>query len=121
MTGREAILEAFERLFDRAATRLRVECAAEDREEARQHFVERCTGLLALADQAAMPAIPEAVIDAMAAKVDEVSPAQLAGYLAAIPLVQETSAVLQRMAYLAAQQRLLEHAISQADERYGGN
>jgi len=121
MTGRDAVLQAFDRLFDRATTRLRVECAAEEREEARQHFLERFAPLLALADQATMPTIPDVVLEAMEAKVDQVSPAQLAGYLAAMPLVQETTAVLQRIAYVAAQQRLLEHAIGQADERYGGN
>ncbi|MCK6554035.1 hypothetical protein L6Q96_05555 [Candidatus Binatia bacterium] len=121
MTGREAVLEAFDRLFERAVLRLRVECAADEREEARQHFLERFDGLLALADQASMPSIPNEVMEAMEAKVDQVSPAQLAGYLAAIPLVQETAAVLQRIAYLAAEQRLLEHVIGQADGRYGGN
>ena len=121
MTGRDAVLQAFDRLFDRAAARLRVEGAAEEREEARQHFMERFAAGLALAEQATMPTIPEEVLQTLEEAVDQVSPAQLAGYLAAMPLIQETRTVLQRIAYQAAQQHLLEHAISQADDRYGGN
>lgn len=121
VTGRDAVLAAFDRLFDRAAARLRIECAPEEREEARQDFAERFAGILTLADQAHLPSIPEPLLEAMEARLDAISPAQLAGYLATIPLVQETAAVLQRIAYRAAQQRLLEHVISQADDRYGGN
>lgn len=121
MTGRDAVLQAFDRLFERAAARLRVECGAEERAEAREHFIERFGAGLALADQVTMPTIPEEVLQTMEDAVEQVSPAQLAGYLAAIPLIQETRDVLQRISYQAAQQRLLEYAIGQADDRYGGN
>jgi len=41
MTGREAMLQAFDRLFDRAAKKLHVECSADEKEAAKKQFEER--------------------------------------------------------------------------------
>ena len=38
MTGKEAMLQAFDRLFDRAATKLHVECSPEEKEAAKRQF-----------------------------------------------------------------------------------
>ena len=46
MTGREALLQAFDRLFDRAAKKLNVECSAEERELAKKQFEDRFAALL---------------------------------------------------------------------------
>ena len=45
MTGKEALLQAFDRLFDRAATKLRVECSAEEKETAKKQFEDRFAAL----------------------------------------------------------------------------
>ena len=41
MTGKEAVLQAFDRLFDKAAAKLRIECNDEEKEEAKRHFAAR--------------------------------------------------------------------------------
>jgi hypothetical protein len=53
--------------------------------------------------------------------IDNLSAAQVVGYLAAIPLAHQAQEMLRAIAYRAAEQRLLEHLVSQADDRYGGN
>jgi len=53
LRGREALLTAFDRLFDRAASKLNFTCSAEDREEARRSFSERFEQALELVDRAA--------------------------------------------------------------------
>jgi hypothetical protein len=121
MTGREAVLLAFDRLFYKAATKLRVDCSADEKAEAKRYFTERFAAALDLAGQVTMPPIPDEVICAMEEAIDQLSPAQVVGYLAAIPLAHQTQELLRAVAYRAAEQRLLEHLIEQADDKYGGN
>jgi hypothetical protein len=121
MTGREAVLLAFDRLFDKAAAKLCLECGEGEKEEAKRHFAERFSSALDIAGQVMVPEIPEAVMHSMEEAIEHLSPAQVAGYLAAIPLVHQTQEMLRTIAYQAAEQRLLEHLIDQADDKYGGN
>jgi hypothetical protein len=121
MTGKEAVLLAFDRLFDKAASKLRVECDEGEKEEAKRQFTERFSAALDMAGQVTVPSIPEDVMQAMEDAIDHLSPAQVVGYLAAIPLAHQTQEMLRAIAYQAAEQRLLEHLINQADDTYGGN
>ena len=121
MTGKEAVLLAFDRLFDKAAAKLRVDCSEGDKEEAKRHFAERFSAALDVAGQIMVPEIPEEVMRAMEEAIDHLSPAQVVGYLAAIPLAHQTQEMLRAIAYRAAEQRLLDHIINQADDKYGGN
>jgi hypothetical protein len=121
MTGKEAVLIAFDRLFDKAAAKLRVECSEGEKAEAKRQFTERFSAALDMAGQVSVPSIPEGVMQAMEEAIDHLSPAQVVGYLAAIPLAHQTQEMLRTIAYRAAEQRLLEHLINQADDSYGGN
>lgn len=121
MTGREAVLQAFDRLFDRAAAKLRIECNDGEKAEAKRHFAERFSAALDVAGQVVMPEIPEEVMHSMEEAIDHLSPAQLVGYLASIPLAHQAQEMMRVIAYRAAEQRLLDHLINQADDRYGGN
>jgi len=119
--ARDAFLEAFDRLFDRAASRLNVACSNEEKEEAKQQFVQRFSAALDVAGQVPLPGVPEEVMQSMESTIDQLSPGQLVGYVASLPLVQQAQTMLQQVAYRAAEQRLLEHLAMQADDRYGGN
>jgi hypothetical protein len=121
MTGKEAMLRAFDRLFDRAAAKLRIDCNHDEKEEAKRAFAERFTAALEVAGTVTVPDIPEDVMRSMEDAIDHLSAAQVVGYLAAIPLAHQTQEMLRTIAYRAAEQRLLEHLIEQADDRYGGN
>jgi len=121
MTGKEAVLLAFDRLFDKAAAKLRLECSDGEKEEAKRHFEERFSAALDIAGQILVPEIPDDVMRSMEEAIEHLSPAQVVGYLAAIPLAHQTQEMLRTIAYRAAEQRLLEHLISQADDKYGGN
>jgi len=121
MTGKEAVLLAFDRLFDRAAAKLHIECSEGEKEEAKGHFAERFSAALEIAGQIIVPGIPDDVMCAMEEAIEHLSPGQAVGYLATIPLAHQTQQILHAIAYRAAEQRLLEHLISQADDQYGGN
>jgi hypothetical protein len=121
MTGKEAVLRAFDRLFDTAAVKLRLEYSDGEKKEAKQHFAERFSAALDIAGQVMVPGIPEDVMRSMEEAIERLSPAQVIGYLAAIPLAQQTQEMVRAIAYRAAEQRLLEHLIDQADDKYGGN
>jgi hypothetical protein len=121
MTGKDALLAAFDRLFERAAVKLHVECTAEEQADAKRHFAERFSAALEIAGHVPVPELPPEVMSTMEHAIDELSPAQLVGYLAAIPLAQQTQDMLRTIAYRAAEQRLVEHFVSQADDKYGGN
>ncbi len=121
MTGKEAVLQAFDRLFDKAAAKLRVECTDEEKQEAKRQFAQRFSAALEVAGEISMPEIPEDVMRGMEESIAHLSPAQVVGYLAAIPLAHQAQEMLRSIAYHAAEQRLLEHIVSQADDRYGGN
>jgi hypothetical protein len=115
------MLEAFDRLFDRAAAKLQIEVSNDEKLEAKRDFAERSATALEIIGQISMPDIPVEVMAAMEKAIDWLSPAQLVGYLAAIPLAHQTQEILRRIAYGAAEQRMLEHLIGQTDDRYGGN
>lgn len=121
VTGKEAVLRAFDRLFDKAASKLRVDCSADEKQEAKRHFAERFSSGLDVAGQIPMAGIPEDVMRAMEEAIERISPAQLVGYLASIPLAHQAQEMVRTVAYRAAEQRLLDHLINQTDDQYGGN
>lgn len=121
MTGREAFLSAFDRLFDKAATKLGIECDERDKQEAKRTFAHRFSGVLDVAAQVPMTQVPDDVMQAMEGTIEHLSPAQVVGHLAAVPLAHQAQDMVRLVAHRAAQQRLLEHLISQANDQYGGN
>lgn len=121
MSGRDAILAAFDELFDAAAAKLDVAVTPEERAEARTHFADRFEKALAMAGSVEMAELPRPVLDQMKAAVSRLSMAELAGVVAALPLAQQTQEMLRALAMRQAEQRLLEHLALQADDRYGGN
>jgi hypothetical protein len=121
MTGREALLQSFDRLFDAAARRLKITCTPEERADAREQFARRFEGALDVAARVELAELPAEVLQAMEAAIEQLSPAELAGVIASVPLAQQTQEMLRAIAYRQAEQRLLEHFAAQADTRYGGN
>jgi hypothetical protein len=121
MTGREALLGAFDRLFDAAAHKLNVACTPEERAEAKEQFAARFASALEVAQKVEVTELPGSVVDAMEAAILALSPAELAGVIASVPLAQQTNEMLRALAFRQAEQRLLEHLAGQADTRYGGN
>jgi hypothetical protein len=119
--GKAALLVAFDRLFERAATKLNFECTPEEREAAKHSFVERYQQALELVDQAELPAIPEPTLADMECAIDQLSPAFIAAHIATVPLAVHVQESMRQLAVRAAQQRLLEHLATQADDTYGGN
>ena len=120
-TGREVILTAFDRLFDRAADKLHLDCTDEERAEAKRSFTERYDDALQLLDQAEFPAIPEPSLVRMETAIDELSPASIAAHLATGPLALHVQQFMRSLAVRAAEERLLEHLADRADDSYGGN
>jgi hypothetical protein len=121
MTGRDVLLQAFDRLYDAAAAKLQVAVTDAERAEAKEQFTERFAGALELCGRFESPALPPEVVSEMAAQIERFSPLELAGVLAAIPLAQRAQEMLSAVAYQHAQQKMLEHLALQADTRYGGN
>jgi hypothetical protein len=121
MTGRDAVLHAFDRLFDAAARKLNVACTPEERAEAKEQFAARFASALEAAQKLEVEELPSGVVDAMEEAIQGLSPAELAGVIASVPLAQQTSEMLRAIAFRQAEQRLLEHLVKQADTRYGGN
>jgi len=121
MTGREAVLATFDRLFEKAAQKLRVTCTAEERAEAKHQFEQRFQATLDIVQRVEVPDLPEDAIREMEAAVERLSPAEIVGLLASVPLVQQTHEMLRAIAFRAAEQRLLEHVVAQVDTRFGGN
>jgi hypothetical protein len=119
--GREAVIAAFDRLFDRALARLNVSCSAEEKEEARRTFLERYEQALQFVDQTDLPPIPEPAMARMEQAIDQLSPAVIAGHLATAPLAMHVQEHMRALALRAAEQRLLEQLASRADDSYGGN
>jgi len=121
MTGRDALLQAFDRLFDVAARKLNVVCTPEERADAKEQFAARFAAALDMAKKVEVEELPAPVIDAMESAIQGLSPAELAGVIASVPLAQQTGEMLRAIAFRQAEQRLLEHLALQADTRYGGN
>jgi hypothetical protein len=121
MTGREALLGAFDRLFDAAARKLNVECTPEQRADAKADFARRFEAALEVAGRVEVQELPTAVIGEMEKAIAQLSPAELAGVIASVPLAQQTHDMLRAVAFRQAEQKLLEHFAMQADTKYGGN
>jgi uncharacterized protein YqgV (UPF0045/DUF77 family) len=121
LRGREALLTAFDRLFDRAAGKLNFTCSPEEREEARRSFSERFEQALEMVEKAGVPALPEPMLTHMESAIDELSPAVIASHLAAVPLAVHMQEVTRQIVVRAAEQKVLEHFVSRADDAYGGN
>ena len=120
-SGKQDLLTAFDRLFDRASSKLDLECSEEDRDEARQTFVDRFDYTLQALDQIGLPTISESAMQGMEESIDQLSPAYVAGYLATGPLVLHVQKLIRALATEAAEQKLLEQLIDCADDTYGGN
>lgn len=120
-TGREAFLEAFDRLFAKTAGKLRVEYTADDMADAKEAFAERMEKLLEVMSTLPPDALPASALAVMEQGVDDLSPAQVVGQVAALPLIQHSQTVLQRLAHRAVEQKFIESALEQADTTYGGN
>jgi len=121
MTGREALLAAFDRLFDAAAAKLNITCTPEERAEAKEQFTRRFEHALEQTKRIEVPSIPEEVLAEMEEAIKQLSPAQLAGVIASIPLGHQTQEMLRALAFRQAERRLLEQLAMQADTTYGGN
>lgn len=121
MTGKEAMLMAFDRLFDRAAKKLKVDCSAEEKEEAKRQFLERFAALLEALQHVKVDELPDEVLSGMESAIDRITPTEVVGLLASIPLAHQGHDMMRGIAYRAAEQRLLEYLIEKADDRYGGN
>jgi hypothetical protein len=120
-TGRQALIEAFNRLYERALTKLDFDCTDAEKEEAKRYFVDRYEEALRVLDAAEFPAIPEAELESMESAIDGVPPARIAGYLAAGPLGTHVQEFIRSLAVRAAEQRLIEQMVQRADDTYGGN
>lgn len=120
-SGKAALLSAFDRLFERAVQKLNVECTPQEKDEAKQYFANRYGEALNFLDEAGFPAFSESAMRYMEAAIDEVPLAHVAGHLATGPLALQVREFLRALALRAAEQRLVEHLATQADDTYGGN
>lgn len=121
MTGQEAMLLAFDRLFDKAAAKLHIDCSDEEKHAVRNSFAKRFAGVLDIANQISLERIPDEVMQHMEEAIDSLSPPQVVGHLAAIPLIHQAQEMIRTLTYRAAEKRLIDNLIEQADDRYGGN
>src|ERR1051326_2634079 len=120
MTGKEAMLQAFDRLFDRAAKKLHVECSGDEKEAAKRQFEERFAALLESLERVDVGEVPDEVVTNMEGAIDRITPTEVVGLLASIPIAHQGHEMMRQVAYRAAEQRLLDHLIQQADDPYGG-
>ena len=121
MTGREALLGAFDRIFDKAAKKLSVECSDGEKADARQRFEERFSMLLDALKQLELPELSNEAVAGMEDALEKLTPADIVGLLATVPLVPQAQEMMRVLAYRAAEQRLLEHYVNTASDKYGGN
>jgi hypothetical protein len=121
MTGRDALLQAFDRLFDKAAKKLAVACSDGEKAEAKQRFEERFSMVLDALKQLDLPEVPADALVEMEESIEKLSPADVVGLLATVPLVPQAQEMMRLLAYRAAEQRLLEHYVRSASDKYGGN
>jgi hypothetical protein len=121
MTGRDALLQAFDRLFSAATSKLDLEVTPKERADAKAQFAERFATVLDLTGRFESPPIPTEVLGELETQVTRISPLEIAGVVASIPLAQQAQEMLRAVAYQHAQQKMLEHLAMQADTRYGGN
>jgi len=62
-TGKDAILVAFDRLLDKAASKLEITCSREEKDEIKRSFSERFDHALQFASKAYFPSFPDSVIE----------------------------------------------------------
>lgn len=120
-SGRQALAEAFARLFDKTAAKLSVTYTPEEMAEAKQEFAERMDRILDVLDTIPLDVLPAGSLERMEGGIDALSPAQVVGQIATVPIMQHTQNLLQHLAYQAAEHRFVEQALEQADTSYGGN
>jgi len=121
-TPREAILDAFDQLFETAIARLNVSCTPEERTQARTAFAERMTPVFEVVEKTDNFEVPAEAVDEMRQSIDRLSPAEVAGLVASIPLAQHAQEMLKTIAYERARQQLLMHLTEQAEPSpYGGH
>ena len=121
ITGRDALLLAFDRLFDKAAQKLSVTCTDAEKAEARRRFEERFAMLLEALKTLELRELPEEAVLGMEDAIEKLSPADIVGLLATVPLVPHAQEMMRMLAYRAAEQRMLEHYVATASDKYGGN
>ncbi len=122
MTGKEAFELAFERLFDAALHRFQTKCSEEEREEARRDFVRRFDPQLKFLEKhLKLEQFPEEIFRELEEKITHFSPVEVAKVLASASLVEQMQAALQAIAARQARERLLEYALTQTEDPYGGH
>jgi hypothetical protein len=121
MTGRDALLNAFDRLFEKAAKKLSIECSDGEKADAKKRFEERFSMILDALKQLELPELPDEAVTGMEEAIEKLSPADVVGLLATVPLVPQAQEMMRLLAYRAAEQRLLEHWAGAASDKYGGN
>lgn len=115
------LLQVFDRLFDKAIAKLNLECSEDERREARENFALRFREALDVVQNAGVGDVTADAANEMESTINDLSPAHIAGYLAVGPLAVHLHKVMRSLAAKAAEQRLLDQLIEQADDRYGGN
>ena len=115
------MLQAFDRLFAKTAGRLQVSYTPAELAEAHENFAERMAKVLSVLENLPFEAMPPGLLEMMEGAIEELSPAQVVGQVAAIPLLQHSQLLLQRLAHRHAEQQFLEYALEQVDTTYGGN
>jgi hypothetical protein len=120
MTGREALLAAFDELYDAALTKLDATATEEERTAARGQFERRFSQALEMTSTVSMAGgVPAEALDEMKGAIASLSKAELAALVATVPLAQRAQDMVRSIAMHTAQQKLLEHLASQADTRWG--
>lgn len=121
-TGRQAILEAFDQLFDAATRHLEASCTPEERAAARAQFAERLGPVLDALDGAKAITLEEAEVGEMRRTIEQLSAADVAGLVASIPLAQRTHEQLKALAWERARQQMLVQLTASAEPSpYGGH
>ena len=77
--------------------------------------------LLNALKQLEVPELSDEAVAGMEDAIEKLSPAAVVGLLATVPLVPQAQEMMRLLAYRAAEQRLLEHYVSAASDKYGGN
>src|SRR5215510_2971874 len=112
-SNRDAMLAAFDRLFTRAASKLNFTYSPEQQAEARRMFAQRYDETVSAFENIDLPPVGEPALARMETAIDEVSPVYLASHLATAPLAIHLQESLRQIVARAAEQRMLEHLISQ--------
>jgi len=120
-SARQVILEAFERLFEKAADKLDVSYTHEELTAARLNFEQRFAPVLDAIGTVPVAHVPSELVADMEKAIERLSPAQVAAHVASIPLMHQVQETLRVIARREAERRVLEHMLTQAEDQYGGN